>query len=233
MPKDRKHEFGHGKFETMATALVGIILLCVGIGLFLNGGDKILNALRGEQLPKPKMIALLGVFLSVASKEALYRITKVAGKRLNSQMVIANAWHHRSDALSSIGTAAGITGAIFLGDKWRVLDSVAALVVSVFIIKVAIELALPALNDLLERSLPEKTEKEILETINSITGVNNPHNLRTRRIGNDYAIEIHIRVDDNITVMQAHGITKDIELRLQERFGINTHTIVHVEPVGR
>lgn len=231
-PKDENHDYGHGKYETLATSIIGIVLLCVGVGLFWEGADKVVGYyFRGETLESPGKIALIAALISIVAKEGLYQYTVLVGKKYNSQAVIANAWHHRSDAFSSIGTTVGIGGAILLGEQWRVLDPLAAVIVSVFIIKVSFELIIPAINDLLEASLPPEVEDEILSIITDTPEVKNPHNLRTRRIGNDFAIEVHIRVDGQTTVWRAHELTLDIEHRLRERFGMATHIALHVEPV--
>ncbi|MDO4934456.1 MAG: cation diffusion facilitator family transporter, partial [Prevotella sp.] len=168
--------------------------------------------------------------VSVLSKEAVYRYTVIKGRRLNSKAVIANAWHHRSDALSSVGTMAGIGGAIFLGDTWRVLDPLAALVVSLFVIRVAWQLVKPSIDELLEKSLPKEMEDTITAVILSFKGVRSPHHLRTRYIGNTIAIEVHIRLDGSMTLNEAHDITKRIEAALKEKFGERTHIGIHMEP---
>lgn len=231
-PKDESHDYGHGKYETLATTIVGIVLLCVGSGLFWEGANKIYDYyIKGVTLESPGMIALIAALASIVIKESLYRITAWVGRRQDSQVVIANAWHHRSDAFSSIGTALGIGGAILLGENWRVLDPLAAVIVSLFIVKVALQLLIPAINDLLEKSLPKEIEDEVLEIIGELPEVKNPHNLRTRRIGNNFAIEVHIRVDGDTTVSRAHDLTKEIERRLREKFGQATHIALHVEPI--
>ena len=215
-PEDEGHDYGHGKYETLATAIIGIILVLVGFGIFWNGALSIWRFLQGESLSEPGMLALVAV---------------LRGKSLNSQAVVANAWHHRSDALSSIGTAVGIGGAILLGPAWRVLDPIAAVVVSGFIMKVAVQLLIPCLNELLEKSLPAEVENKIVETILSFPGVSSPHHLRTRRIGSNYAIEVHVRMDGRISLEEAHRTATQIELKLKELFGKNTHVGIHVEPV--
>lgn len=231
-PKDKGHDYGHGKFETLATSIIGIVLMCVGIGLFWESSNKIVGFyFKGEELESPRMIALIAALVSILIKELLYRVTLVVGKKENSQALIANAWHHRSDAFSSIGTALGIGGAILLGDQWRILDPLAAVIVSIFIVRVALKLVIPAINDLLEQSLPAEVENEIISIIEETPEVRNPHNLCTRRIGNDIAIEVHIRVDGNTTVMHAHEITRDIEQKLRDKFGPATHITLHVEPI--
>lgn len=230
-PEDEDHHYGHGKYETLATAIIGIILLGVGIAMLVGGVQTIVNTFGGKPLAAPSMIALIAAVLSIVTKEILYRYTIIKGKKYNSQAVIANAWHHRSDAFSSIGTLVGIGGAICLGERWRILDPLAAVIVSAFIIKVAIQLIKPCIEELLERSLPRDIEREIEQIIISVDGVTSPHHLRTRRIGNNYAIEVHIRVDGNMTLIQAHSITSTVERLLKERFGPATHIGIHTEPI--
>jgi len=230
-PEDEGHDYGHGKYETLATAIIGMLLLVVGFGICWNGGSAIYRFLQGGELQKPGTLALKAALLSIVFKEILYQYTAFKGKRLNSQAVIANAWHHRSDALSSIGTAAGIGGAILLGDRWLVLDPVAAVIVSFFIMRVAVRLLLPCVEELLEKSLPAETEEEIMKTILSFPGVSSPHHLRTRRIGSYCAIEVHVRMDGRITLEEAHRTATAIEKRLKEQFGSGTLTSIHVEPV--
>ena len=229
-PQDEDHEYGHGKYETFATALIGAALLIVGIGIFADSASGIVGFMRGERLEAPGMLAFVAALVSVLSKEAVYRYTVIKGRRLNSKAVIANAWHHRSDALSSVGTMAGIGGAIFLGDTWRVLDPLAALVVSLFIIRVAWQLVKPSIDELLEKSLPKEMEDTITAVILSFKGVRSPHHLRTRYIGNTIAIEVHIRLDGSMTLSEAHDITKGIEAALKEKFGERTHIGIHMEP---
>ena len=230
-PEDDDHRYGHGKYETLATALIGIALFAVGGGLLLSGATKVIEVIKGAVLPAPSMVALIVAAISILSKEVLYRYTVKEGKNLNSQAVIANAWHHRSDAFSSIGTLVGIGGAIFLGEKWRILDPIAAIVVSGFIIKVAIDLIKPCVDELLERSLPAETEAQILDIIGSFTEVTSPHHLRTRRIGNHIAIEVHLRMDGNMSLENAHSIATRVEKRLKAEFGADTHIGIHMEPI--
>ena len=230
-PKDAGHDYGHGKYETLATSIIGLALLVVGVSLFWDSLHKVFDYwVLGEPLESPGWIALMAALVSILIKELLFQITYRVGKRQNSQAVIANAWHHRSDALSSIGTTLGIGGAILLGPDWHVLDPLAAMVVSVFIVKVSLELMIPAINDLLEQSLPKEVENEILSIISENPKVKEPHNLRTRRIGNDFAIEVHIRVDGDMSVREAHALTKEIERKLYQKYGNTTHVVIHVEP---
>ena len=230
-PEDDDHRYGHGKYETLATALIGVALFAVGVGLLVGGATTVADVIKGEVLPAPSIIALIAASVSIVSKEILYRYTVRVGKNLNSQSVVANAWHHRSDAFSSIGTLIGIGGAIFLGDKWHILDPIAAIVVSVFIIKVAVDLVKPAIDELLERSLPAETEERILDIIASFPEVSSPHHLRTRRIGNHIAIEVHLRMDGRTTLENAHAKATEVEKCLKEKFGPDTHIGIHMEPI--
>ena len=230
-PEDEDHRYGHGKYETLATAIIGLALFAVGAGLLVGGATKVSGVLKGAVLPAPSIIALVAAAVSILAKEILYRYTVRIGKNLDSQAVIANAWHHRSDAYSSIGTFLGVGGAIFLGEKWRILDPLAAIVVSAFIIKVAIELIKPCIDELLERSLPAETEARILDIIATFPEISSPHHLRTRRIGNNIAIEVHLRMDGQTTLEAAHEVATAVEKRLKEEFGPDTHIGIHMEPV--
>lgn len=230
-PQDKGHDYGHGKYETLATALIGIVLLAVGAGIFWNAFGDIRAVWRGETLQAPGMLAFWAAVLSVALKEAAYQFTVRAGRRSGSQAVVANAWHHRSDAFSSVGTALGIGGAILLGERWHVLDPVAAVIVSVFIMKVSLGLLRPCVDELTEKSLPDEVESEIVRIAQRVEGVSGIHNLRTRRIGNHYAIEMHIRMDGRLTLFEAHDRASQVEQGLRKKYGADTHLGIHVEPV--
>lgn len=230
-PCDQDHDFGHGKYETLATTFIGIMLGIVGIGILWSGMEKIISVCRGQMLEEPGMIALVAALLSIVAKEILFQWTARVGRQVNSPAVVANAWHHRSDALSSIGTAIGIGGAIVLGPQWRVLDPVAAVVVSMFIIRVALKLFRPSIEELLEKSLPAEDEQCIMNSILEEPGVSAPHNLRTRRIGNNRAIDVHVRMDGNTPLNIAHQATRNIEKRLRKQFGNQLFVNIHVEPL--
>ena len=229
-PKDKSHDYGHGKYETLAMTLIGVAQLIVAIGIIYSGAMKIIAWMNGEQLEAPGMLALWAALLSVLLKEGVYQYSMVKARQLNSQVVEANAWHHRSDALSSVGTALGIGGAIFLGQRWTVLDPIASLVVGAFIVKVAVDLLHRGIDDLMEHSLPEDVEEEILRIVGELKGVVDPHDLRTRKIGNRYAIELHILMDGDITLHEAHNKASEVEDLLRARYGEDTHVAVHVEP---
>ena len=230
-PQDKNHDYGHGKYETLATAIIGIVLFAVGASICWNGLQAIQTVWQGGRLPAPGMLAFAGAIISIVSKELIYRYTLHVGRKINSSAVIANAWHHRSDAFSSIGTAIGIGGAIVLGESWSVLDPMAAVVVSFFIMKVAVQLLKPCVDELTEKSLPDEIEKEICLIAENTPGVSAIHNLRTRRIGNHYAIEMHVRMDGHLTLYEAHAKASVIENKLKEKYGNETHVGIHVEPV--
>lgn len=229
-PKDQTHDYGHGKFETLALTLIGVALMAVAIGIVVKGALKIAAWANGESLEAPEMIAFWAAILSIVMKEAVYRYSIIKARKLNSKAVEANAWHHRSDALSSIGTAVGIGGAVFMGPRWTILDPIASVVVGAFIIKVAFDLLKNGFGDLMEQSLPDSVENEILELVANVPGISDPHNLKTRRIGNQYAIELHIRMDGGITLNEAHDKASEVEQLLRRRYGEETHVAVHAEP---
>ena len=229
-PQDKSHDYGHGKYETLAMTLIGVALLTVAIGILYNGATKIAVWMEGEQLQAPGLLALWAALLSIVLKETVYHYSMVKARQLQSQAVEANAWHHRSDALSSVGTAIGIGGAIFLGQRWTVLDPLASVVVGAFIVKVAVDLLRDGIGDLMEHSLPDAVENEILQLVASLPGVAEPHDLRTRRIGNHYAIELHILMDGDISLRQAHDKASEVEDLLRDHYGEETHIAVHVEP---
>lgn len=231
-PVDKSHDYGHGKFETLATAVIALALLAVGVMICYSGVMKTYGAMvLGETLEQPGMVALIAAVVSIVLKEWAFRFTARVGRRCDSQAVMANAWHHRSDALSSIGTMFGIGGAIFLGPRWAVLDPLAAIVVSVFIVRASLGLIKQAVDELTDASLPEATENEIMEIAGQEEGVQEIHNLRTRRIGNSIAIDMHVRMLGSTTLFDAHQRATNIEHRLKDRFGTGTYVNVHLEPI--
>lgn len=231
-PEDEDHDYGHGKYETLATSIIGLALLMVGLYIFYNGARQIWDVMHGAEIEQPGLVALIAAIVSILLKEWTYRFTVSVGKKVESQAVIANAWHHRSDALSSIGTAIGIGGAILLGKGWAVLDPVAALVVSVFIVKTALGLLSTSSGELLEKSLPKEVEKKIVDIVESEPEVSEVHHLCTRRIGSNIAIEMHIRMPGEISLKDSHTRASDIERKLRQHFGEHTHINLHVEPLN-
>lgn len=229
-PQDASHDYGHGKFETLATFFVALALVGAAIGIIVSGAVKFARWLQGETLPLPGKLALWAALLSIVVKEILYRYTAVKGKALESPAVVANAWHHRSDALSSIGAAIGIGGALILGERWAVLDPLASIVVGAMLVKVAWDLLKGSTGELTDSSLPEETEQEIEDIISSFPEISEPHNLRTRRIGNRIAIEAHVRLDGDMSLRHAHDIVSAIEHQIKARFGAGTLVTIHMEP---
>ncbi len=230
-PADRDHDYGHGKYETLATAIIGTSLLAVGVLIFCSGAGKTWRVIQGEMLPSPGKVALVAAVASIVLKEWAYRFTVKVGKRCQSEAVVANAWHHRSDALSSVGTMIGIGGAILLGNRWTVLDPLASIVVSVFIVRAAWQLMMESMKELTEASLSDEDEAVIMHIAAGEPGVSEVHNLRTRRVGNRIAIEMHARMLGSTPLVEAHLHATAIEHRLKEHFGPDTLVSIHLEPV--
>lgn len=228
--RDKGHSFGHGKFETLATSLVSLLLIVVGAKMMASGIESIIAVFSGEVLPRPGYIALAAALISIVAKEIIYRMTAKVGEDYGSQVVIANAWHHRSDALSSIGSLLGIGGAIVLGEKWTVLDPIVSCCISVAIIIVALKIGMPALSELLDASLPEAVEAEIVRIAESVDGVMDIHDLKTRKNGVSVIIEAHILVDASLSIVEAHDVSSRVEDALTARFGPGTQVSIHVEP---
>jgi len=229
-PVDENHHYGHGKFETFSTFIVGMILGFAGLGILWDAGMKIFQQIAGEIVLPPEPIALIAAAISIVIKEMVFWYTLLASRRHNSQILKANAWHHRTDALSSIATLLGIGGAMYFGGKWQILDPIAAALVSILVLRVAYKIVVPAVNDLLEKSLPPDERKEICRIIKSVEHIQNPHGLKTRRIGNHVAIEIHVCIDKNMTVEDSHELTLVVESKLKDKFGVETHVVIHVDP---
>ncbi len=230
MPKDENHDYGHGKFETLATIIIGLALFAVGIGIMTKNIRLVFNVANGQPIEQPGAIALVAAAVSILAKEMLYQYTQRVGKKVDSQALVANAWHHRSDALSSVGTFIGIGGAYLLGQKWCVLDPIAAIVVAILIFKVSFELVKPGIDEMLELSLPKEQEDEIENIVLSNKHFSDIHNMKTRRIGSGIAIELHVRVPGNMTVNESHQATVDVEQKIREKYGQHTQVILHVEP---
>lgn len=230
-PQDEDHDYGHGKYETLATALIGIALLFVGVLILIDGGMKIWRVIHGAVLPSPGIIAFVAAIVSIALKEWCYRFTVRVGKKVHSEALIANAWHHRSDALSSVGTALGIGGAIALGAQWTVLDPIAAVLVGILIVVTSLKLLQSSMNELLEKSLPETVEREIERITLTEPEVSGLHHLRTRKIGSIIAIDMHVRMPGEMSLYDAHLHTSHIEEMLRKKYGPNTIISLHAEPL--
>ena len=230
-PADRDHGYGHGKYETFATLIIGTLLAIVGIGMMWGGGEKILDILSGTMIPIPGWTAFAAGIASIVAKETIFQYTMHAARRTHSNTLAANAWHHRSDALSSVGTCAGIGGAIILGNDWVILDPLAAVVVSVIVTVSALKIMRTAVNELLEKSLPENIERDILDIVAEDTILQNVHHLRTRAIGSIYTIDMHVRMPGDMTLSEAHRHTILLEQRLRQAYGKGTIINIHIEPL--
>lgn len=228
--KDKGHDYGHGKFETLATTVVSLLLLVVAARMIALSVGQIRSALAGAPPSAPGIIALVAAVVSIAVKEILYQWTARVGRRLSSSVMVANAWHHRSDALSSIGSLIGIGAAILLGGKWTILDPLVGLVISVVIIVVAVKMSIPALAELTDASLPDDVEQKITEIIDSVPGVSDVHELKTRRCGHYSIAEVHMVVRPDMTILEAHDLTVEAERRLHAAFGDDMQVTIHVEP---
>lgn len=230
-PADEGHNYGHGKYETLATVVIGAALFFAGVNIFQKGVEMIYGVLfKGYILDKPGLIALLAALFSIITKEILYRYTKKVGQRIHSPAVIANGWHHRSDAFSSAGTFIGISCAYFLGDKWIIFDPIAAIVVSIFIFKVAIEIMIPAVKELLDASLEPKEVDYIICEIGKYKEIKEFHDLRTRRLGPTVDIEAHLLFDQRISLKEAHETAELLERTLEEHFYRGSVFTFHLEP---
>jgi len=229
-PVDKSHDYGHGKVEALITAGIGVGLFFVGIRILWAGGASIVKMIRGNVSHQPGLIAFYAAVISIVVKEWLYGFTKRVGEKINSQAILANAWHHRSDVFTSVATLLGIGGAIVLGEKWRILDPLAAVIVSFFIIKTAINILKGSVGELIDASLDEETENKIFSIIKSVPQAENPHNMKTRKLGNAVAIDIHIEVDKSLNIMQAHSVATEVEKKLKTAFGRSTFVSVHIEP---
>ena len=214
-PADNEHPYGHGKYETLATSIVAIALLAAGGVLAAEGIEKIVSSLRGEPLIMPSRIALWAALISIAAKELIYQFTIRVSRRVQSTALEANAWHHRTDALSSVATAAGIGGALLFGGKWAILDPIAAVLVSVFILVTAGKLLHEAVQDLMEKRLPEEVEQQIRDIVATDSEMSEMHHLRTRRVGSVYSIEMHLRMRGDTSLYEAHRHSMLLEQRLQ------------------
>ncbi len=230
-PADSDHDYGHGKYETFATLIIGTLLAIVGIGMMWGGGEKILDILSGTMIPTPGWTAFAAGIASIVAKETIFQYTMHAARRTHSNTLAANAWHHRSDALSSVGTCAGIGGAIIIGNDWVILDPLAAVVVSVIVTVSALKIMRTAVNELLEKSLPENIERDILDIVAEDTILQNVHHLRTRAIGSIYTIDMHVRMPGDMTLSEAHRHTILLEQRLRQAYGKGTIINIHIEPL--
>ena len=229
-PPDTNHAYGHGRYETLAALFVGAMLLAAAVGILLHSGSRIADALAGATLPSPRPVAIGVAATSIIAKEIMFHVTRKIGRSGGSPALVANAWHHRSDALSSVATLVGVGGATLLGARWNILDPAAAGIVAFMIAGVGTNTVITALREMTDHSLPQSDHAAIKAIVLSVPGTGDPHNLKTRRLGSDVSIEVHFRVDGEISVNDAHNIASEVEARIRREFGESSTIITHVEP---
>ncbi|MCL2550332.1 MAG: cation diffusion facilitator family transporter [Methanimicrococcus sp.] len=229
-PEDESHNFGHKKIETLASVLIGAVLFSVGLMMIYTGGTKLYSFIIGLPLEKPSVITFyVAVFVAIL-KELLYRYTHHIAKKLNNDMIEVNAWHHRSDAFSSVGVAAGIGIAVLLGNQWIIIDPLIAILLAFYLIYIAVKILYSSINELMEASLGTEINNEIRTAALGCRGVLNVHSLKTRKLGSSKAMDMHIMVDENLTVKEAADIQKDVEKCLRGQFGADIYVIIKIEP---
>ena len=228
---DVDHQFGHGKYETLATVILALVLAGVAIGILIDSIDRIILVCHGGVIPRPAGIALAIIAVSIIAKEWLFHYTYRVGEEIRSDAVKANAWHHRSDAFSSIATLIGVAGAMFLGEQWRILDPISALIVSVIIGVVSVRMLRPAISELLGGSLSPGDNALIEKAISGTGGVRSWHHLRTFKSGNDAYVEVHIKVDPEMNVRDAHAIATATEDNIKAALPkLSVYVTTHIEP---
>jgi cation diffusion facilitator family transporter len=222
---DEKHPFGHARLETMASAVIGLALVGVAIEIGYNAGQDIYR----HDTTQPNWLAAIVAALSIISKEVLYQYTVRVGRRINSPSVLANAWHHRSDAMSSVAVLAGVTAGL-VNPGWHILDAYAALLVSFLVLKVGLDITLTAVREFTDTAPDPAVIEEIKACAAKINGVRDVHDLKVRTAGGLYQMELHIVVDAQITVNQGHGIAKEVEACLVNEIKNCDRIIIHVDP---
>jgi len=220
---DHDHPYGHGRIETAATIFVGILLLATAAFV----GERAVRALGGDRLIVPGVLTLLVALASVASKEALFRYTRRTARRIGSRLLEANGWHHRSDALSSVVVSIGIAGALA---GIATLDAVAAIVVAVMVAKVGVDLIRQSLRELVDTGLDDQSLRDLRAAAAAVDGVRHVHTLRSRWMGHNALLDLHIQVGPRISVSEGHRIAEAVRLRLLERLPRLTDVMVHVDP---
>ncbi|MFW5693803.1 MAG: cation diffusion facilitator family transporter [Alkalispirochaeta sp.] len=229
-PPDTNHAYGHGRYETLAALFVGAMLVAAAGGILLHSWSRIAGAVAGETLRSPRPAAISVAAASIVAKEMMFHVTRRIGQRSGSPALVANAWHHRSDALSSVATLVGVGGAALLGSEWNILDPAAAGIVACMIAWVGVKTALGALREMTDHALPQSDHAAIKRIVLSVPGASDPHNLKTRRLGSDVSIEVHFRVNGDISVNDGHDIASEVESRIRREFGASSTIITHVEP---
>lgn len=232
-PADREHQHGHAKIETLVTFFIGLALFAVALGLIRSAFHSINGLIGGKSIPLPGTFALIAAILSILLKEWLYRITIQVGRRVKSAAVLANAWHHRSDALSSIPAAVAVAFCLVFGEKYTFLDPVGTIVVSCMILYAAVEIVRPTLSTLLDRGLTDKQIEEIKACVLENEDVLGIHKIRTRPLGgNRMAVDLHMQVDPLMAVIVAHRLSHHVASDITGRFPNIVDVVTHLEPEG-
>ncbi len=231
-PEDEDHPYGHGKYETLAAVIIGSVLLGVGLLIIYQAGHTLWHAFHDHRLPHPPaLLALWAGLLSIVVKEALYQVTARVARRTQNDALLANAWHHRSDAFSSIGTSIGVGAAALFGGKWALLDPIAAILVGLLLVKIAWNILHDSVDKLLEQGMSPAENARILDLTRQVPGLSDPHELRSRRVGTVAVIEMHFYVPPEMTVQESHDITMQVEHTLRADFGQSAILTIHVEPL--
>ena len=224
-PPDDDHPYGHRRLETLVTVFIGIALVAAGIGI----GWRAISTLQQKTAAPPGWIALVAAFVSIICKEAIYRWTAIIGKRVKSPALAANAWHHRTDALSSLPVLVAVAGAKAF-PSWSFLDRLGAAVVSIFILHASIKIIWPAVSELIDAGVPTQTRKKIRAMALKNEDVLQVHDIRTRYISSSIQVDLHIVVDGTITVREGHAIADDVRDRIIAEIPEVLDVIVHVDP---
>jgi cation diffusion facilitator family transporter len=223
--EDEDHHYGHARIETISGMVVGILLILVGVGIVY----KALASIYHHDTSRPGLLAVFAAAVSIVLKEALYWYTVVIGRRLKSLVLVANAWHHRTDALSSVAVLIGV-GATYINPDWHLTDAYAALVVTFFVIRIGLQLVRSAFRELSDTAPKQEVVNEIETTARQVPGIRQVHDLRARYSGSQIFIELHIVVDPDITVREGHAIARQVQHRLLNEFADVTRVIIHVDP---
>ena len=229
-PVDEDHAYGHGKYETIVAAIIGLALAYVAVQIATSAIGRIFGALHGKELPRPATYAFWVALASFGVKEWLFHATMRVARATGSSALVANAWHHRSDAFSALASSVGVGAAAFLGADWLILDPIAALFVSMFLLRVAWQIIRTQIGFLTDQSLAPEVCEEILALARATPGIMEPHNLRTRMVGPICVIDLHIQMRADLSLAAAHDIADAIEHTLRQRFGKETIANLHLEP---
>ncbi len=225
---DSDHQYGHERYECAASIVLAVILAVTGVEIGYKGLQNIFGGNYSE-LAVPGLLALIAAVVSIVVKEAMYWYTRAAAKKINSDALMADAWHHRSDALSSVGALIGIAGARM---GYPILDSVASVFICLCILKVAVDIFREAMDKMVDKACPEETEEQIKKAVSSVEGVEGIDVLRTRLFGSRTYVDLEIAADGNKTLWETHSIAENVHSKIEKEFPDVKHCMVHVNPKG-